>query len=1201
MNARLTLLAACLFSIAALPALAQDTPENADFKLGIQLRNDGLYAQAEDQFRSFIKRYPNSASAIEARFYLAELLRRRKSLAEARGLFQEFALQYQDHNRAPDAWWHVGEIFAAEHNYAEAGQAFARLKSFYPRSARAPEALLNASRYFLKAADFDNARTVLNAILIEYAQSEVRLDAQAALGQLYLATGEYERALREFDRLLTEALPAEKRADVIVSIGESHSLLGNRTAAESRFREVTGTYPESAAAQNARIKLGDLQRNFRDYASARENYESVANNAKAPASLRRMAYIGLAETAIAEKNYSEAESAYQRLFRDTGEDALEPQIYRRAADAARRAGSYAQAERWLHHLYMDTLVVTDRRVLLVEMADVAREGKNYTAALTRYRSYLKHYPDDPGAPFAQLRIAEIEEQQFRNYSSALQQYAAVNERYGVSRVSDDALAGRARTLRAQDKSDEAAEAWYQVLMQYPASELYDHAAEQYRLLTELGGGDYAHAVRQLTGIVTMRIDNASAASVNVLLGRIYLEDLRDFERAAQRFDAAVQAGISGVEAEEASYGAALAEVRLAQKGRRTQTDAEQRCASFFAAYPGSDRRDDLGWALFRLQSANGTAASRLDAAASFLARNPARHREEALLVYGHALAELGRNLDAEKEFTSVIETSASGEHIAQAYFERAMVRSTERTFESALTDLQACYERAPNGRYVAAALLASGRIFARVGRYEEAIRACNRCTSEFAYSALADSARIQLLAVLSESGAHNDAVAAASRYLAQVEDNPFLGETQAQQYLFSYALVLALARERTDAKIALLRYTREFPSGSHIGEVYYALGQMYRDEGKIDLATAYLQQSATLRQDSEALLAAADLLLESGRNSRAIESYRRVLESASPGREQQYAASRIVVALYRDGRLEQARSEADGFRARYPEAEGEFDEFELERGKHFFREGDYRTAEDIFEEVEDSDTRALSALGMYWIGRCHEAQSKNADAQEQFNEVVTRHPQSEAAVEAMLALARMHMRAERYQEAAQQYQTLVDADALSDDKLKIALNGLIRCYDMLEIYDAALEMTKRFLDTYPYDQTAFRKRVNLGVFYYQLKYFDTAIEHMENLLGEAPANDQAEIRFTIGEAYFSKGDFTQAALEFLKVPYLVVGKTEIDWTGSAYYMAGQSYEKQAKFSQAIEMYQKIIDTPGIDGFFKAEARKHIERVKTLMN
>ncbi len=124
--------------------------------------------------------------------------------------------------------------------------------------------------------------------------------------------------------------------------------------------------------------------------------------------------------------------------------------------------------------------------------------------------------------------------------------------------------------------------------------------------------------------------------------------------------------------------------------------------------------------------------------------------------------------------------------------------------------------------------------------------------------------------------------------------------------------------------------------------------------------------------------------------------------------------------------------------------------------------------------------------------------------------------------------------------------------------------------------------------------------MNLGVYYYQLRYFDQAITHLESLLSEATPDDQAEIRYYIGESYYYKGEFTQAALEFLKVPFLVVGKTEINWTGAAYYMAGKSYEALSKFDLALGMYQKILDTPGIDSREKGQAAKEIDRVKALL-
>ncbi|MBE0643815.1 MAG: tetratricopeptide repeat protein [Bacteroidetes bacterium] len=1181
-------------------AAAQDTREGAEFKLAVQLYNDGLFAQAEDQFRSFIDRFPSTASAVEARFYLGLLQKRAKKYGEAKSTFQDFALRYQDNPKAPDAWWNLGEIYAAEHNYPEAGQAFAKLKAFHPRSAKAPQALLAASGYFLKAEDFENARTVLNAILLEYPRSEVRIDAQFALGQLYLATGEAERALREFTRLLTENVSAEMRPRIIVAIGESQTQLGNRTEAEKRFREAISTYPKSAAAFEAQVKLGDMLRMFRDYAGAKAQYEAVTGNTTAPADMRQRAYIGLAETAMAGGDARTATDSYARLLKDSGSESVEPETYRKAAAAARRAGDYSQAESWLDRLYADSLIAFDRRVLLVDMAETAREGKNYTAAVGRYRQYLQRYPTDAGAPFAQLRIAEIEEEQFRNYAAALEQYAAVIERYGLTRVADDAQFGRARTLEHQEKVKEAAEAYRQVLLQYPASSLQAKARERERFLAQLAGGDAVKAVDQLAAVIASMHEQPGGADVDLLLGRVYLESIRDFVRAKKHYEAALSKGASGDEAEEAGYGAALATVRLAQRGEGTVAEAEQRCSAFFTAHAGSPRRDELAWALFQLKSSSGMATDILDAANAFLALNPAAHREDVLVAFGEAMLSMGRAAEAEKEFTRVAETVGSSPAGVEAWYGRARARSDQRNFDQAIADLLSYESKAPNGIHIADALLLHGRLLVRIGQYDEAVRRFDRLITDFVYSDLADSARIAAIGALIEGGSVQPALARSARYLERVEENPFLGEQAVQEFLFAHAQTLARARERTDAKRALLRYAASYPDGAHIGEVYYALGQMYKDEGKIDLATAYLQQAGGMKQGAAALRDAADLLLESGKYDRAIPVYERLQEQAATPIEKQYAQSRIVVARYRAGNLDDAQKGATTFKGAWPQAEPVFDEFELERGKYFFRKGDYRQARDIFDDVEDSDARPISAMAMYWDARCLEAQSKNTDAIESFNDVIKKHPGSEAALESMMSLGRMQLRAEKYQDAALQFKAVVDLGDIPEAQLKDALNGLIRCYEELTMYDVAVEMTRQFIQTWPSDPTVFRKRVNLGFYYYKLRYFDQSITHFESLLAEAPPDDQAEIHYYIGECYYYKQDFTQAALEFLKVPFLVNSKEAIMWTALAYSMAGKSYEALSKFDLALGMYQKILDTPGIAGHDRAEAEKAIDRVKALV-
>ncbi|HCA78390.1 MAG TPA: hypothetical protein DEP53_01515, partial [Bacteroidetes bacterium] len=138
------------------------------------------------------------------------------------------------------------------------------------------------------------------------------------------------------------------------------------------------------------------------------------------------------------------------------------------------------------------------------------------------------------------------------------------------------------------------------------------------------------------------------------------------------------------------------------------------------------------------------------------------------------------------------------------------------------------------------------------------------------------------------------------------------------------------------------------------------------------------------------------------------------------------------------------------------------------------------------------------------------------------------------------------------------------------------------------------------IERFPDDAELMTKRVDIGVLYQRLGYYDQSVVHLQSLLEGADADLEAEVRYYIGEAFFYKGDYQQAILEFLKVPYLVTKKTKADWTATSYYMAGQSYEKMSKFDQAVTMYKQIISRPGIDATFKTGAQREIDRVTALM-
>ena len=56
----------------AVQVQAQESKENSEFKLAINLYKDGMYDLAIEQLKNFITAYPSTSQSIDARFYLGQ-------------------------------------------------------------------------------------------------------------------------------------------------------------------------------------------------------------------------------------------------------------------------------------------------------------------------------------------------------------------------------------------------------------------------------------------------------------------------------------------------------------------------------------------------------------------------------------------------------------------------------------------------------------------------------------------------------------------------------------------------------------------------------------------------------------------------------------------------------------------------------------------------------------------------------------------------------------------------------------------------------------------------------------------------------------------------------------------------------------------------------------------------------------------------
>ena len=117
----------------------------------------------------------------------------------------------------------------------------------------------------------------------------------------------------------------------------------------------------------------------------------------------------------------------------------------------------------------------------------------------------------------------------------------------------------------------------------------------------------------------------------------------------------------------------------------------------------------------------------------------------------------------------------------------------------------------------------------------------------------------------------------------------------------------------------------------------------------------------------------------------------------------------------------------------------------------------------------------------------------------------------------------------------------------------------------------------------------------MGICLSSLNRYSEAVEYLKRTKFEASSQQEPEIQFYIGEAYFNAGQYENAIGEFVKIP-LLSKKTKLQWEASALYYSGQSYEKLGRMDEAVRMYTEIVERPGILIELKREAQRKIDTI-----
>jgi len=1204
---------AIAFLVVASLALAQDTKENADFKLAVSLYNDKLYDLALEQFRQFVAAFPNTQQGIEARFYLGETQLALGLHRDALQTFQNFAISFADHPKAPQAWWKVAESNVALGNLREAAVAYERVKTFHPKSPLAPEALVKSGEYFRRAGDPGSAVTVLRTLVQDYGSSAVVLPARIALSELYLEGQQYELARVEAKRVVDAGTDPAHLAHGLFLMASALAQQGKYDEARGALQRVVSEYSSSASAPEALFQLGVLQRDAGDFEEAVSSWTTlITKYAKADPMLLQRASVEAGGALRDLGRHAESATMFERGATYQGPDTREALF--RAGLANDRAGNSGRAAEFYGKAFADTSGDFDERLLLIGAYKASLLKKNYRTSLGYAEEIGRLYPADPITPLVMLSAASTASDQLGDYRRALGFLDEIQASSQSHSLSDDAVLMAASALEKSGLTQQAYDLLLEFPKDFPSSELRDKAhVEAERVYTfelkESGTG-----VENLAGLMGDMIAQKNPGELAYRLADLYMNDLKDYRRASEQYSIALQYELDSDERETALFQGAMCLRNLAWKGeldgRTRQQDFARAVAALdtvLAAYPDGQYAHEA--ALLRLTLALKGSSDVLqvrEAAERYMAQHPEGPEKGAgLILIGERYALAGRASAAQEVYRAIIQryrgTEATGTamvRLAEGYNGMARPDSALLLLDEFIAEFQKHQESSR------AAFIVAG-LEKEKGNTSRALELYERIATEFSYTAYADSVPERRGDALFASGRYEEAAREYQRSLDAITRDIITLKQPSPPVILKLAACYQRAGRSAEAKAAFLQYLAADPSTSLKGDVYYALAALVRMEGNSSLAIKYLKQAAESAADpllrERASLEAADLLFESEEYDGAIRQYREVQQLTKNDTLAQYAEARSVVGLYRLDNLQEADRRAQAFIKARPKAVESAAEFQFERGRSYVRKTQFDLAMRQFTTVtKDYRRSAIAPEATYWTGRVYELQNKPGEAVKVYQRVLEDYPRHEVAPRARLGLGNAYYSLEQFENAMKQFKPLVDDPATPPELRPLAMNNLILAYKSLQLFDAALQLTRDYIEQYPDDPDLISKTIDIGVLYQRLGYYDQSVLHLQSMLETADAQIESELRYYIGEAYYYKGDFQQAILEFLKVPYLISKDGRGEWIPPSYYMAGQAYEKMSRFEQAIAMYRQIIDRPGIDATFKTAAQKEIDRVRTLL-
>ena len=465
------------------------------------------YAGALPLFHRAAAKSKEPALALSARYFEARCLENVDRKDEAQNVYQQVAETKNPNPYREDARMAAGTIALARGRKADAFRNYEALANETQKPALKAEATVRAGMVAIdlqqtEKGKIDKAMAEKALSLLQKGRSlpeagKWRAIAEVGLLRLQYQSGQYDKVLGEFKRGEKE-IPEEVRAEMMLIVGNSHRQLGHTKEADEVYKQIIAKYPSKEEAKDAQYQrlINFYNTNAPTLLTEIDEY---LNSDPAPERADQ-AKLLKAEHFYKEQKFAEAAPIYSELRASH----LSPKL---RAEAAYKLG-------WC----------------FVQLKD----GSN---AIEAFEYFVKAFPDSPQMPSALTQRA-LANQAAKNYDAALEDLNTLLAKYPMAREREAALQQKALILGQQDNAKGMADAFRQLLKEFPKSSVAAQA-NYYIGKAAFEAKDYKAA---LTPLDTARQLNKeqyyNLATLRIVSAFFYMQDRTALSKEVDGFTAA---------------------------------------------------------------------------------------------------------------------------------------------------------------------------------------------------------------------------------------------------------------------------------------------------------------------------------------------------------------------------------------------------------------------------------------------------------------------------------------------------------------------------------------------------------------------------------------------------------------------------------------------------------------------------------------